>query len=397
MTAAPVAPPVNLLDPEFYVEPFDAYRWLRDHSPVHWDPVQQVWGVSRHADVIAVEKDPHRYSSARGSRPHAEQGGQSMINMDDPRHLAHRMLVNRRFTPRVVREHEALVRRLATEIIDGVADEGGCEVVEAIASRLPAMAIGHLLGFPHEHWPLLRKVSEQTMYDAGQTRADGAPWEPSADSGEVVMEFASVALPLLAERRADPRDDLLSIWAHAETDGRAWTDGEAHAELLLVIDGGAETTRTVIASMVRELALQPDQQDRLRAEPSLLSGPAVEEFIRWVSPISSMRRTVTADHDVQGQALHAGEEVVLLYGAANRDDRVFDEPERFDVTREHNQHVAFGWGTHFCLGAALARLELRVIFDELLRRLPRWRLTGPEPRIVPGTFARAYDAVQVEW
>jgi cytochrome P450 family 142 subfamily A polypeptide 1 len=170
-----------------------------------------------------------------------------------------------------------------------------------------------------------------------------------------------------------------------------------HAELLLVIDGGAETTRTVIASIVRELALQPDQHDRVRADPSLLSGPAVEEFIRWVSPISNMRRTVTVDHDVQGLALHAGDEVVLLYGAANRDDRVLDDPERFDVGREHNHHVAFGWGTHFCLGAALARLELRVIFEELLRRLPRWRLAGPEPRIVSGTFARAYDAVRVEW
>jgi cytochrome P450 family 142 subfamily A polypeptide 1 len=390
-------PSVNLLDPEFYVEPFGAYRWLRDHSPAHWDPVQEVWGISRHADVIAVEKDPRLYSSGRGSRPHAQQGGQSMINMDDPLHLAHRMLVNRRFTPRAIREHETKVREFATEIIDAVVDEGGCEVVEAIASRLPAMGIGHILGFPYELWPLLRRVSEKTMYDAGQTSAEGGQLTYAADSGEVTLEFVALAMPILEQRRADPQDDILSVWAQSEIEGFPFSDAEIYSELLLVIDGGAETTRTVIGSVMRELALQPDQQERLRADPSLLSTTAVEEFIRWVSPISNMRRTATADHEVHGQELRSGDEVVLLYGSANRDERVFNDPDQFDVSRAQNQHVAFGWGTHFCLGAALARLELRVMFEELLHRVPRWRLTGPEPRIVPGTFARGYDAVHVEW
>jgi cytochrome P450 family 142 subfamily A polypeptide 1 len=390
-------PPVNLLDPEFYIEPFDAYRWLRDHSPVHWDPVQEVWGISRHSDVIAVEKDPHLYSSGRGSRPHAEQGGQSMINMDDPPHLAHRMLVNRRFTPRAIREHETKVREFTTEIIDAVIDEGGCEVVEAIASRLPAMGIGHILGFPHELWPLLRRVSEKTMYDAGQTSAEGGQLEYAADSGGVTMEFAALAMPILEQRRTNPQDDILSLWAHSEIDGTAFGDAEVFSELLLLIDGGAETTRTVISSIMRELAVQPAQQERLRADSSLLSTTAVEEFIRWVSPISNMRRTATTDHEWRGQKLHSGDEIVLLYGSANRDERVFDDPDRFDVARPHNQHVAFGWGTHFCLGAALARLELRVMFEELLTRLPLWCLTGPEPQIVPGTFARGYDAVHLEW
>jgi cytochrome P450 family 142 subfamily A polypeptide 1 len=390
-------PPVNLLDPQFYVEPFDAYRWLRDHSPVHWDPVQEVWGISRHADVIAVEKDPGLYSSGRGSRPHAEQGGQSMINMDDPLHLAHRMLVNRRFTPRAIREHATSVRGFTTEIIDAVIDQGGCEVVESIASRLPAMGIGHILGVPHEFWPLLRRVSERTMYDAGQTSAEGGQLTYPADSGKVTMEFVALAMQILEQRRDDPQDDILSVWAHSAIDGSAFGDAEIYSELLLVIVGGAETTRTVIASVMRELAVQPEQQERLRADPSLLSTTAVEEFIRWVSPISNMRRTVTTDHVVHGELLRAGDEVVLLYGSANRDERVFEDPDRVDVTRVHNQHVAFGWGAHFCLGAALARLELRVMFEELLNRVPPWRLTGPEPQIVPSTFARSYDRVHIAW
>lgn len=159
----------------------------------------------------------------------------------------------------------------------------------------------------------------------------------------------------------------------------------------------AETTRTVIGSIIRELALCPEQRALLVERPELLQGPAVEEFIRWVTPISNMRRTVTEDHELHGQELRAGDEVLLLYGAANRDDRVFDGPEELDVTRTPNHHVAFGFGTHFCLGAWLARLDLRVMFEELVRRIPDWRLTGPEPRVLPATFTRGYDAVHIEW
>lgn len=390
-------PYLNLLDPEFYVDPYDAYRWLRDESPVHWDPVQRIWGVSRHDDVLDVEKDTRRYSSLDGSRPHTDQrDDESMINKDDPEHQRQRMVVARRFTPRGVRNHEAHIRALVTTILDDLVGQGGCDAVEAIASRLPAMVIGELLGYEPELWPLVRRWSEETMLEAGQTRADGVIPGRSDHMSEAILEFSMETMKVIAQRRAEPRDDLISVWCHTEINGRQWTDVEVLQETILLLDGGAETTRTVIGAVIRELALRPDQRRLLAEDRSLLTN-AVEEFVRWVTPILNMRRTVTEDHELHGQQLHAGDELLLMYGAANRDDRVYDDPETFDVTRTPNHHLAFGFGTHVCLGASLARLELRVLFDELLRRIPDWRLTGPEPRILPSTFTRGYDAVHIEW
>jgi cholest-4-en-3-one 26-monooxygenase len=397
--ATVVQPYVNLLDPEWYVDPFGAYRWLRDHDPVHWDPVQRIWGISRYQDLVDVEKDWKRYSSFDGSRPRSDQRDDtSMINRDDPDHQAQRSIVAREFTPRAVKRIEDQVRAVVTELIDEVAPQGGCEAVEALASRLPAIVIGDKLGYPRELWRDVRMWSEVTMHQAGQTPADGSAHGQAPAMQGAIGAFAAATMEIIAQRRADPKDDLISTWAHTEVDGRRWTDPEILSECLLLLDGGAETTRTVIGSIIRELALQPDQRQRLLDEPSLLERTAVEEFIRWVTPISNMRRTVREDHVLHGKELHAGDEVLLLYGAANRDERVFDDPERFDVARGHNHHVAFGFGAHFCLGASLARLEIRVMFEELLRRIPDWRLApGAEPRIMPATFARAYDAVPIEF
>jgi len=400
MTTTPDRPYVNVLDPAFYVDPWDAYRWLRDEAPVFWDPVQQTWVVTRHEDVVAVEKDNARYSSFAGSRPHLDQrSNRSMINLDEPDHQRQRNLVARRFTPRAVRTHEDRVRDRVTGIIDDVQSLGECEAIEAIASRLPAMMICDFLGYPDEWWPKAREWSERTMHDAGQTSPLGPQDTDAAGAittglSDVVAEFTALTLEVIQERMVEPRDDLISVWLHSE----GFDVGKVIEETILVLDGGAETTRTVIGSIIRELALHPDQRRLLAAEPERLGTTAVEEFIRWVSPILNMRRTVTEDHDLHGQRLRTGEEVLLLYPAANRDPRAFDRPDDFDVTREHNRHVAFGFGTHFCLGASLARLELRVMFEELLRRIPDWELVDPdEPQIVPATFARAYDRIRIRW
>jgi cholest-4-en-3-one 26-monooxygenase len=394
-----VSPYVNLLDPSWYVDPFDAYRWLRDESPVHWDPVQEIWGVSRHADVRTVEHDTATFSSLPGSRPKTDQlDDTSMINLDDPRHQTQRMVVARRFTPRGVRSHEDRVRDQVTTILDEASADGGCEAVDAIASRLPAMMICDLLGYDHDLWPKVREWSEVTMFEAGQTSPQGGGFKSQSDaSANAVLDFAGETLKVVAARREDPRDDLLSVWAHTEVHGQPWTDGEILTEALLVLDGGAETTRSVIAGIITELARRPEQRKLLADSPELLGTTAVEEFIRWITPISNMRRTATVDTVYQGQEISAGDEVLLLYGAANRDERVFDDPEEFDVTRPMNHHVAFGFGTHFCLGASLARLELRVLFEEMLRRFPNWKLVGPEPEIVPATFTRGYGAVNIEF
>jgi cytochrome P450 family 142 subfamily A polypeptide 1 len=384
---------MNVLDPEFYVDPWEAYRWLRDEAPAYWDPVQKLWVISRYDDVLEIEKDTGRYSSAQGSRPLVDQReDMSMINLDDPAHQEQRRLVSRRFTPRAMRGHEGHVRGVVTAILDAVAPLGQCEAVEAIASRLPAIIISDLLGYPRELWERVRYWSEQTMVLSGQTSPDGPPHAMHPDILPVMREFAETTAGLIQARREEPCDDLISAWA--STPG--WDIRHVLDEVILVLDGGAETTRAVIGSMIRELALQPGQRQVLAERPGLLATTAVEEFIRWVSPISNMRRTATGEHVRHGQRIRAGEEVLLLYGAANRDPREFLRPDTLDVTRPRNHHLAFGHGTHVCLGAHLARLEIRVLFEEMLRRMPDWQLASPgEPRIVPATFTRGYDQVRI--
>jgi cholest-4-en-3-one 26-monooxygenase len=395
MTKLETSPGVNVLDPEFYVDPWNAYRWLRDEAPVFWDPVQKIWAISRYDDVMFVEKDGGRYSSVRGSRPHLDQtSDRSMINLDDPGHQAQRNLVARRFTPRAVRTHEEHVREIVTDILDEVAPLGECEAIEAIASRLPAMMIGDLLGYPQQLWERIRHWSEQVMLLAGQTAPEGPPHVTHPGLMPIMREFVEVTTGLIEERRSQPRDDLISLWAN--TDG--WDTGRVLEETILVLNGGAETTRTVIGSMIRELALHPGQRQLLIDQPELLSRTAVEEFIRFVSPVLNMSRTATVSHELGGQQIREGDELLLLYASANRDPRAFDNPEHLDVTRAHNRHVAFGFGTHFCLGAQLGRLEIRVMFEELLRRIPDWELADPsEPRIHPATFARAYDRIRIRF
>ena len=232
---------------------------------------------------------------------------------------------------------------------------GSCDAVEAIASRLPAIMIGRRLGYAPEQWEQVRSWSEITMYQGGQTPADGGQFPTREMLGDAVTDFAETTLRLVRERRADSRDDLISIWTQAEREGqgRPWTDQEILEECLLVLDGGAETTRTVIGAIVVELAARPDQRRILVDRPEVLARTGVEEFIRWVSPILNMRRTVTQDHELHDKQLHAGDQVLLMYPSANRDEREFPEPDVFDVTREMPQHLSFGIGTHFCLGAVV--------------------------------------------
>jgi cytochrome P450 family 142 subfamily A polypeptide 1 len=378
------------------------YARLRAEAPVYYDPVNALWGISRYGDIVDVEKHAARYSSSQGSRPKIV-GDVSSINNDDPLHQNKRRLVARRFTPKSVKEHEDHIRGVVNELIDAVIAQGECDVVRSLAAPLPARIIGELLGFEPDLWPKCLEWSEVTMYEGGQYKADGSPRQPSDRTVTAVLEFAAAAMETIAARRADPRDDLISVWAHRDVefpDGetRPLTDDEIVHEALLVLDGGAETTRTVIGAICVELARRPDQRRLLLDDPDRIGSTGVEEFIRWVSPILNMRRTATETHELHGQTIQAGDELLLMYGSANRDDTVFEEPERFDVLREHNHHVAFGFGTHFCLGASLARLEIRVMFEELLRRIPDWRLApGAEPKILPSAFARGYDEVPIEF
>jgi len=295
------------------------------------------------------------------------------------------------------------VRRIVTDLIDAVAGNGSCDAVRDLAAPLPARVIAEMLGFPDELAPKCTEWSEVTMLSGGTYPVDGGDPQPGEATMTAVLEFATVALETLAARRNEPRDDLISVWAHADVefpDGtkRPLTDDEIVHEALLLLDGGAETTRTVIGTMCLELSRHPEQQATLVADPGVLAQTGVEEFIRWVTPILNMRRTATEDHNLHGHTVQAGDELLLMYSSANRDERAFDDPDRLDVTRAHNHHVAFGFGTHFCLGASLARLEIRVMFEELMRRLPDLHLAfGATPSKVPSAFACAYDAVPLEF
>jgi cytochrome P450 family 142 subfamily A polypeptide 1 len=233
------------------------------------------------------------------------------------------------------------------------------------------------------------------MASAGFRNDD--PRQP-AGSAEAISEFASAFYQLIEARRDEPRDDLVSAWVHGTIDGVPLDIPEIIQEGLLLLDGGAETTRSVIGQTIWNLVRFPEQRKILLADPSVIAATAVEEFIRYATPVLNMRRTVTVEHVLHGQRLCEGDQVLIMYGAANFDEREFDEPDRFDVMRQRNHHLAFGLGTHFCLGANLARLELRVLFEELLRRLPGIRLvSGLEPEFAAGYFARTLKELWVEF
>lgn len=378
---------MDLLDGDMYAnDPWPVYAWLRENSPVHHDEGNRLWGISRHADISAIERDPKLWTSTGGYRPQLPSDP-SMIGMDDPEHAERRRLVYRRFTPRYVHERYAdRIRQVVVELIEAALREGTVDAVPALAAPLPARMIGWLLGFPDEDWPKLRHWSETTIAAGGGERY--VTHEAAVAAGE----YGLAVLELAADRRTCPRDDLLSLWS-ARPD---YDDEHLANEALLLLDGGAETTRTVIATAIDALIRHPDQWARLRADPGLIEG-AVEEFIRWTTPILNMCRAATRDTELHGRLVRRGEQVLLMYGSANRDPAVFQDPETFDVTRRPGGHIAFGLGTHFCLGAALARLELQIFFEEWVARVGSAAWADAEgPRIMRNAFVRGVTSFPVE-
>ena len=368
---------IDLLDGGWYAsQPFDDWAWMREQAPAYHDATNKVWALTRHSDVLGAEKDPKTFSSYLAPRPHGMHLPM-MISMDDPEHGKRRKLVSRGFTPKRVRNHESTIRRICTGIIDAVAAKGECDFVWDIAAPLPLLLIADLLGFPPESYDDLLRWSDDLIR--------GTIPDPPQDVAEAALEamlgFREFQLGIIADRRSKPlQDDLVSILCHADVDGERLDDESIIQESLLILIGGDETSRHVITDGMLTLLDHPDQLAILRDDPSVME-TGVEELLRWVSPIKNMSRTVTRDIGMHDQTLREGDQVILMYPSANRDETVFSEPNRFDVRRDPNPHLAFGFGPHFCMGASLARVELRVMFAEVLRRLPDLHLAGdPLPR-----------------
>jgi len=381
--------PLDILDGDFYVnDPYPRYAWLRENSPLHWDEENELWVITRYNDIVEIEKNKKVFINSDkekgGYRPNIP-ADESIIAKDDPIHVARRNLVSRRFTPRAVRRWEEHVLDTVEELLDEALTKGRAEIISELAAPLPAMMIGLLLGFPDEMWPKLQYWSETTIALGGGPRYFD-------DAGTIAaMDFAVAAAELYEEKKGCPADDVMSHWVDIEKERGGEVGGEPFgldqiiSDCLLLLDGGAETTRTVIARTLLALADHPDQWAKLQDGADM--EVATEEFIRWVTPIHNFCRVATEDYEMHGQTITAGQQVLLAYGAANRDPAHFEEPERFDVTRAENHHIAFGFGTHFCMGASLARLEIQTFFERLVARTESLERLPDEPHVeMPNAF-----------
>ncbi len=382
---------IGLTDGTFYGgDPFPAFAWMRDHAPAYFDEEAKVWGITRYTDVKEISKDPETFSNAGGIRP--DSGAlPMMIDCDAPEHVRRRRLVSEGFTPKRIRESEAGIRAICDGIIDRVCEAGTADFVRDIAAPLPMIVIGNMLGVAPEDRDDLLRWSDDML------KSLGSPDPGAMDkAAQAAMEYTEYITAVADQRKRDNQDgDLIGTLVHAEIDGDRLDDSSIIYESLLILIGGDETTRHVISGGMFELLRHPDQKAKLMADRSLLPG-AVEEMLRWVSPIKNMARQMTRDVELHGQTLRQGQKLLLLYPSANRDERVFDQPEQFDISRTPNDHMAFGFGSHFCLGNRLARMELNVMFDRLFDRLGDLTLAEDvEPPKRAANFVSGYETMPV--
>ena len=391
MTTPPDDLFISITDGTFWGgDPFPAFQWMRREAPAYFDEPSGVWAITRHADIKEISKDPETFSSAGGIRP--DNGAlPMMIDTDAPEHVRRRRLVSEGFTPRRIRESEPQIRAVVDGIIDRVAQRGSADFVRDIAAPLPMIVIGDMLGVePKDRDDLLR-------WSDDMLGSLGSPDPSTMDKSMLAaIEYAEYITKVAEQRQRDQQaDDLIGTLVHAEIDGDRLDQQSIIYESLLILIGGDETTRHVISGGMYELLRHPEQLEALRADRSLLPG-AIEEMLRWVSPIKNMARTMTRDVELHGETLRAGQKLLLCYPAANRDEEVFADPESFDIRRTPNDHVAFGFGAHFCLGNRLARMELAVMFDRLLDRLPDLALASDAPLpIREANFVSGYEEMPV--
>ena len=374
---------MKLLDPDFWLDPYPVFERLRAEAPVAWDDGSSMWTVARHADIQSISRDPATFCSGKGVLPADRERGvtpeASILFLDPPEHHRYRKLVSPAFTPRRMAALDARVRELTVELLTQIEPDQPVEFADAVAAPLPLLVIAELLGIPVEDREKFRYWSD-AMIDAAM--------EPSLETLTIAGELWQYFEGIIEERRTDPADDLVSVLAHAEVDGELLTDPELNGFCMTLLVAGNETTRNLITGGIEALAQNPDQLERLNADPGLVP-TAVEEMLRWVTPVMNFARSATRDVEIAGQTIAAGDFLLMLYGSGNRDETVYgNTANQFDVTRNPNPHVSFGFGEHFCMGNALARLEARVLFDEVARRYSTIELTG-EPERLRSTLMRS--------
>jgi cholest-4-en-3-one 26-monooxygenase len=367
--------------------PHDQFDRLRREAPVFWHREEGdtgFWALTKHADVRAVSHDSATFSSELGGTfiPTADEEALAslrltILNMDPPKHHRYRRLVSKGFTPRMITNLVEEIERRAAVIVDGVCERGEVEFVEEIAAQLPVQMICEMIGLEPEVWPQMIHLSNNLIGSRDDPDYQELPGGPQASAMEIYMMCDTVA----ADRRVAPRDDIMSALVAAELDGERLTDSELNLFFITLVVAGNETTRNLINHSMLAIIEHPEEAQRLRDDPSLWD-TAVDEMLRWGSSIHNFRRTATRDTEIRGVPIAEGDKVVLYYAAANRDPEVFPDPHRFDVGRTPNDHVTFGGGgEHYCLGASLARAEIRAIMRQLVERLPDMELAGPVDRL----------------
>jgi cytochrome P450 family 142 subfamily A polypeptide 1 len=361
-------PDVDLTDGDFYAgDSRSIYTWMRENEPVFRDR-NGLAAAASYAAVIEAERNPELFSNAGGIRPD-QPGVEMMIEMDDPQHLLRRKLVNSGFTRKRVKDLEGSIISLCDTLIDAVCERGECDFVWDLAAPLPMAVIGDMLGVLPDERELFLKWSDDMMEGLSSTVSE-ADMQVTLDA---FMAYNEYTMNKIEQRRAEPTEDLISVLVHAEVDGQRLSDDDILQETLLILVGGDETTRHTISGGTEQLIRHPEQWDLLQNNPDLVP-LAIEEMLRWTSPLKNMARTITADTDFHGTQLRKGEKILLMFESANFDEAVFGDPDNFNVARDPNSHLAFGFGTHFCLGNQLARIELINMIGAVLKRLPDLQL-----------------------
>jgi cholest-4-en-3-one 26-monooxygenase len=388
MTDTLTATPIDLADSRSFVKsvPHEWLAHLRRHDPVHW--VEETtgpgyWAVTKYDDCVTVNRDYERFSSsAKGTMPfelsedEIAQQSLMMLNMDPPLHTRYRRLVNKGFTPRMVRDLEESIHRATDSIIDRVIESGQADFVTDLAAELPLQVIAELLGVPQEDRHKMFEWSNRMVGSEDPEYQDQA-----ALALDAAMELYAYASALYGEKRINPHEDLMSVLTSVEVEGEHLSDMELELFFLLLTVAGNETTRNLISGGMHAFFEHPDQWERLRQDRSLLP-TAADEMLRFVSPVMNFRRTAMTDLELSGTKIKEGDKVVFYHCSANRDEDIFENPNSFDVGRNPNPHIAFGGGgPHFCLGTNLARMEIRVMFEHLLDRMPDIHQNGEVQRL----------------